>query len=128
MKPNRKAIWTAVAALAIGAAACKGDSPSEPSGASCATITIANNTVSPKDVVVAPGCQVTFVNNDTRSHNMASDPHPVHTDCPAINSVGLLNAGGASRQTGNLNTARVCGFHDHDLDTVAGLRGTITIR
>ena len=68
-----------------------------------------------------------FINNDSRQHDMESDPHPEHTDCPAINSVGLLSPG-QSRQTGNLNVRRVCGFHDHMNDGNQSLRGTITIQ
>jgi plastocyanin len=122
-----KVIWTAVMIVVMGGAACKG-SPSDPSPApGGVTITIANNAVNPKNVTVSPGSQVTFMNSDTRPHNMVSDPHPEHTDCPEINQVAVL-APGQSRQTGNLNTVRACGFHDHDLDSVAGLKGTITIR
>ena len=32
------------------------------------------------------GQSVTFVNNDTRSHEMASDPHPTHGTCPGSRS------------------------------------------
>jgi plastocyanin len=92
-----------------------------------ATITIANNAVSPQRVTITRGGTVTFVNNDSQMHEMASDPHPVHTDCPAINQVGVL-APGQSRQTGALNTARTCGFHDHQQATVSSLSGTITIQ
>lgn len=127
MNLSRTVVWSAAIAAVVATSACKGDSPSNPSAAPCATITIANNAVNPKTVTVAPGCQVTFMNNDTVGHNMQSDPHPEHTDCPAVNSVGTLNPG-QSRQTGNLNAVRSCGFHDHDMDGVAGLRGTITVR
>ena len=58
---------------------------------------------------------------------MSSNPHPDHTDCPEINQAGFLNQG-QSRQTGNLNTARTCGFHDHNQDSNANLQGTITIQ
>ena len=95
---------------------------------STTTITIANDTASPKNIVIARGSQVTFINNDNHSHNMFSDPHPDHTDCPEINQVGFLSAG-QRRQTGNMVTNRtVCGFHDHDLPNVAGLQGSITIQ
>ena len=30
------------------------------------------------------GQSVTFVNTDSRSHDMESDPHPAHTACPSI--------------------------------------------
>jgi plastocyanin len=130
------------AALAL-AAACgssssspsssSGPSPTSPTTAPAGavrtnTITISNSVASPKDVIVTRGTQVTFINNDNQTHNMTSDPHPEHTDCPEINSVGFLT-GGQTRQTGNMITNRaVCGFHDHDLPNVAGLQGSITIQ
>jgi hypothetical protein len=58
---------------------------------------------------------------------MYSDPHPEHTDCPEFDQVGAL-APGQRRQTGNLNTVRTCGFHDHINFENQSLRGTVTIR
>jgi len=83
--------------------------------------------VSPKSLTVAAGTRVTFVNNDNRSHDMESDPHPEHTDCPEINQVGFL-AAGQTKLTGNLNTRRTCGFHDHDQSENRNLQGTIIIQ
>ena len=91
------------------------------------TITITSAGVSPKSLTVAAGARVTFVNNDTRAHDMNSDPHPDHTDCPEINQVGFLPPR-ETRQTGNLNRVRTCGYHDHDRDTDTSLQGTITIQ
>jgi len=125
-----------LAALLVAAAsACGGgDSPSSPTptpspggGSTGATITITGSGVSPRSVTVSAGSRVTFVNNDSRPHDMASDPHPSHTACPAINDVGFLQPG-QSRQTGNLNTPRTCGYHDHNRDTDTSLQGTITIQ
>jgi plastocyanin len=124
--------FATAAALAF-IAACGGGgttpSPTPPPGddGTSSTITIASNAVSPKNITVTRGSRVTFVNNDTQSHDMESDPHPVHTDCPEINQVGFLSPG-QSRQTGTLNTARSCGYHDHNRDTVESLKGTITIQ
>lgn len=102
--------------------------PSPSPAPSDATITIsASGAVSPKTLTVAVGTRVTFVNNDSRAHDMASDPHPDHTDCPELNQVGFLTSG-QSRQTGNLNTARSCGFHDHNQPSNGALTGTIVIR
>lgn len=93
-----------------------------------ATITITSaGVVSPSSVTINSGESVNFVNNDTRVHEMSSDPHPAHTDCPAINQVGALNIG-VTRPTNALTTSRTCGFHDHLNDTNASLRGTIVIR
>lgn len=93
-----------------------------------ATITIgANGSISPSSVTLNRGGRVTFVNNDTRAHDMASDPHPEHTDCTEINQVGFLTSG-QSRTSGNFTTARTCRFHDHNLPDNAGLKGTIIIQ
>jgi plastocyanin len=130
---------TAIAVLALGASACGGsDSPGTgPTGGGggggggtggtvAATITITAAGVSPANVTVSPGQRVTFVNNDSRPHDMNSDPHPEHTDCRELN-VGFL-AAGQSGTTQNLNTVRTCGFHDHNQPDVRSLQGTIRIQ
>ena len=66
-------------------------------------------------------------NNDGVEHQMFSNPHPEHTDCPEINQVGALQPG-QQRETGNLNSVRSCGFHDHLHDSIRALQGTIVIR
>jgi plastocyanin len=121
-----------VCLLVSGGMACGGSVTSPPPAAAPGpgatnTFVITSAGVSPKSMTVSPGAQITFVNQDGISHLMFSDPHPEHTDCPEINQVGFLSSG-ESRQTGNLNTVRTCGFHDHDLPSVAALHGTITIR
>lgn len=91
------------------------------------TITIGSNgAVSPTTLTVPAGSRVTFVNNHNRQHDMSSDPHPDHTDCPEV-TVGNLQPG-QSRQTQNLNTARTCGFHDHNEPSNTALTGTIRIQ
>ena len=76
---------------------------------------------------MAAGARVLFVNQHTVTHDMTSDPHPDHTDCPDLNQVGRLGPG-QSRQTGNLTVVRTCGFHDHDRPSDTGLRGRIVVR
>jgi plastocyanin len=129
-----------IALVAAGASACGGDDNPGPgpsgggggggggggTGTVAATITITATGASPQNVTVALGSRVTFVNNDNRPHDMASDPHPAHTDCPAV-TVGFLQAG-QSATTQNLNTARTCGFHDHNQPDVVSLQGTIRIQ
>ena len=129
-----------IAAAALGAAiACGGggdDSPTSPTpptgggggGApDLATITISSAAVvSPSSVTIRQGGRVTFVNSDTRAHDMSSDPHPTHEDCPPMQQVGFLTAG-QSRTSGNFNTVRTCGFHDHNLPSNTGLQGQIVI-
>ncbi len=126
----------ATAAFAMAAAAACGGSSSTattaPTG-SCTpssspnTFVIQNNQVCPQTMTVTRGSQVTILNSDTRTHEMDSDPHPEHTDCPELNQIDFLNPG-QSRLSGNLNTARKCGFHDHNNPSTAELKGTITIQ
>ncbi|MGH9371337.1 MAG: cupredoxin domain-containing protein [Vicinamibacterales bacterium] len=132
-------LWCA-AALAIGLSgvlAC-GDNggnggPTGPSGGgspgpSGATITIgANGAVSPAQVTINVGQSVTFVNSHSGSHQISSDPHPTHTNCPSINALGT-QANGQTRLTNAFTAAGTCGFHDHIEPTNASLQGTITIR
>lgn len=129
MKTDICRLLTSLTLLAL--VACRGsDSPSEPSDpppVQTATITITSAGVSPKNIEVPLGTRVRFINNDNRSHNMASDDHPIHDECPAINQVGLLLPG-QTRETGNMVEVRTCGFHDHDNPTNQTLNGTITTR
>ena len=104
--------------------------PTTPTGPNptTATITIgADGRVSPASVTIAPGGRVTMVNNHNQAHDMSSDPHPEHSQCPEINQIGFLTAG-QSRTSGNFNTARTCGFHDHNLPDNTGLQGRIIIQ
>jgi plastocyanin len=110
-------------ALCIAAtAAC--NSPLSPSSA--ATITITANGISPTEVRIKAWNHVTFVNNDTRPHNIVSDPINVHTQCPSINEVSYLPPG-SSRDTRTLNLTGVCGFHDHLNLEDDSLKGRIVV-
>jgi len=133
-----RAIVFARAAVAetalVLAVACGGTSGTPPSPTltcstlpNATTILIVSNAVCPQTLTVTPGSRVMFINNDTGAHDMYSNPHPEHTDCIEINQVGHLQAG-QQRETGNLNTVRSCGFHDHMQDQNRALQGTIVIR
>jgi hypothetical protein len=103
--------------------------PSSPGGSggdASITITITSTGVSPKALTVAQGTRVLFTNNGAISREMFSDPHPEHTDCPEINNVGDISPG-QTKETGNLNTIRTCGYHDHGNPDDARFKGTIVI-
>jgi len=140
----RNSLLSGVAAavlIAMTAAACGGGgsstpttptsptTPTPPGGnPSTATITIGSDgRVNPSTVTIAVGGRVTFINNHNTTHDMSSDPHPEHTDCPAMAQVGFLSPG-QQRTSGNFNTARTCGFHDHNRETDTGLQGRIIIQ
>jgi len=125
------ALVLTVVAILVCAGCGGGSTPStpDPGGGSQQSnvFTITSRGVSPKSMTVSPGSQVTFINNDSGPHLMYSDPHPDHMDCPELNQVGALQQG-QTRQSGNLNITRTCGFHDHDLPLNTGLQGSIIIR
>lgn len=92
-----------------------------------ATITIANGTASPSQVTIAVGQSVRFVNNDSRTRDMTSDPHPAHTNCPSLANVGLVSPGQTKDSFGFAGTGS-CGFHDHNDPDNNGVKGRITIQ
>lgn len=141
MTDARFRLLVAVAALGL-LSACGGGSSTSPGGggtavvvkdsgtggASGATVTMTASGLSAGTVTIAVGQTVTFVNNDTRSHEIASNPHPQHGSCPAIeNGLGII-AAGQTKQTHNFGNAGTCGYHDHQDDTNTRFQGTIVVQ
>jgi hypothetical protein len=138
MKTRAAGVLVGALAIIITAYACGGsDSSTPPTSPSpnppttgpapaSQTVMITGNGVSMATFDLAVGGTITFVNNDTRAHEIASNPHPQHTDCPALN-IGSLNPG-QTRATSALTVARSCGFHDHGDPSNASLHGTVTVR
>lgn len=93
-----------------------------------ATMTIgADGRLTPASVTIAPGGRVTVVNNHNRPYDLQSDPHPEHTQCPELSQIGFLQPG-QQRASGNLNTARTCGFHDHNVPENTNVHGRVVIQ
>ena len=123
------AFLTALTAGACGGGG--GSSPSTPSGTNppsggSLTVTISATGVSPRSLQVPIGGRVTFVNNDTRTHQIMSDPNPLHNDCPAINEIATI-APGQTRLTGTFDVRRTCGYHDHMNPGEATMQGALMI-
>jgi hypothetical protein len=124
----------AVAGLSACGGGGGGGNPGGPSGGSAspppgaaATIDILPSGVSPKVLTVPVGSRVNFTNQSSNNMEVSSDPHPIHTDCPAINLAGVVGPG-RTGQTGVLNSARTCGYHDHGRNEDARWQGTIVIQ
>lgn len=121
-----KYTWWGVAALM---AACGGGraTPAEqpPSSGEEYTVRIGSSGVSPANVSLSAGEAVTFINDDASPHQIASAPHPAHTDCPELNGPVLRNGERFTAvMTGNRAT---CGFHDHLNPFDARFQGTINV-
>lgn len=136
-----------VIAVAVMAAACGGggssnnpSSPSPPAGGgggggggggsnpppNAITLTVTSNGVTASSTTLAVGGTITWVNSDNRVHDMSSDPHPQHSDCPGITTGDLQP--GQQRTVGPVTTARSCGYHDHLNPGSTELMGRITVQ
>jgi hypothetical protein len=137
---TRRHSFVLAASVLAGLAACGGGggSPGGPSGGGggggtasplpgeAATITILSTGVSPDVVTVPVGSRVNFANQSSNNIEISSNPHPIHTDCPALN-IGAMGPG-QTRQTGALNTARTCSYHDHGRPEDERWQGSIIVR
>ena len=101
--------------------------PAPPPPAPVVVVTITTTGVGPSPLTIAVGSRVRFVNNDTAPHEIASDPHLQHTQCPEINAVGVLLPG-QSRETDVFTAIRTCGYHDHRDADDPRWTGTIQVR
>jgi plastocyanin len=90
------------------------------------TITISGNGLTASSTTLASGGTITWVNSDNRGHEMSSNPHPQHTDCPVL-TIGDLQPG-QQRTTAPITSARTCGFHDHQNPGTQSLQGQITVQ
>lgn len=66
---------------------------------------------SPKSVEVEKEGAVIWENTDTVVHQVASTPHPIHSDYPPLNSVGTLQPGQSRSLT--FPKAGTYRYHDH---------------
>ena len=65
---------------------------------------------SPAKATATAGSTVTFTNNDTESHQVSSNPHPVHTSFPPLNGP-VLQPGESFTVT--FSKAGTHQYHDH---------------
>lgn len=101
--------------------------PPAPAPAGPPTVTITAAGMNPLEITIAVGQRVTFVNNDTRPHDLTGGKDPDHPECPEINAAGFVTPGQA-RDTGVFTAARTCEYHDHSALFVPAFQGRIIIR
>jgi plastocyanin len=83
--------------------------------------------MSPLELTISVGQRVTFVNSDTRAHDVVGGVDPSRPECPEIIQAGFLLPG-QQRDTGVFTTARTCPYHDHTALGVPAFSGSIIIR
>lgn len=98
-----------------------------PSSLGSRTITITATGMSPLEITINVGERVTFVNNDSRPHDVVGGKDPATPDCPEIVQAGFL-APGQRAETGVFTQAKTCEYHDHTMLSVPSFQGRIIIR
>jgi hypothetical protein len=119
--------WIPVTGVVLAIACGKSPTQPDPAPPSGPTVTITSAGASPRALDIPLGGRLTIINHDTVAHDMGSDPHPFHEDCPPLNDIGYLNPG-QQRTSGNLVEARVCGMHDHLRPLATSLQLRLTIK
>jgi hypothetical protein len=120
------AAYSLISACGWGRSPTAPDAPNPP-GSPGPGVSITATGLSQHTIEIPVGGRLTITNGDDVAHDMGSDPHPSHDDCPELNRIGLLQPG-QSRTSGPLVEARTCGMHDHLRPRDASLHLRITIR
>lgn len=86
-----------------------------------ASITIESFGFSPATITIKKGTTITWINNDSVNHLVASNPHPVHTDLPGFQSQNLSLGESYSFTFDKVGTF---GYHCH---LHPSMRGTVIV-
>jgi plastocyanin len=138
---NAAQVCVSLGLVVATAAGCGSESPVAPSppaqttppapapapAPSPPTVTVTAAGFSPIELTITVGSRVTFVNQDSRPHDIAGGADPSRPDCPEIDRAGFL-VPGQSRDTGVFETPRTCQYHDHSQPFVPAFEGRIIIR
>lgn len=85
------------------------------------TVSIEGFAFSPEEITIKKGTKVTWTNKDAAAHQIAANPHPLHTSLPELTSPILAQGESYSftfQKTGTI------GYHCH---LHPSMRGTITV-
>jgi plastocyanin len=119
----------AAAAAAVIVASCSSSTPTSATEAPHslpATVMIMASGPDPKEMTIAAGERVTFMNHDNVPHAVAGGADPARRGCAEIDAVGVLTPG-ESRDTAVFAAAGTCDYHDPRAPSAA-FTGRIVIR
>lgn len=110
---------TALMVVACGGGGGASSAPTGPTGSTSgtlgATVRLTATGAVPKEVSINPGEFVRYINEDTRPHQIQTNPHVMHSDCPP-NNIAILNPG-QQADTAAFTERKGCGYHNHLLPT-----------
>ncbi len=116
-----------MADVLLGPCALGQTTPSRPSPSpQQATVILSAAGLSPA-TIVGDSAIVTFVNRDSEPHDIQSNPHPAHTDCPELN-LGRVESGQSVAMLTPFASGRSCGYHDDTRPNDVRFQGSITVR
>jgi len=128
MSARRLVVGLALLSAACGSSGGGPSGPPEPSPTPLGppTMTIRASGVDPQVLHTFDEREtVIFVNADSRPHDVRSDPHPAHTDCPALN-LGAMMPGERREIAGpSLPPFTLCYYHDETDATNNSFRGVV---
>lgn len=87
------------------------------------TVVISQAGLQPAQPMVTAGARVTFQNADSAVHQIASNPHPAHSDLPGFE----VNLSPGASQSFTFSQAGTWGFHDHLDPTNTRFQGRIQV-
>lgn len=108
-----------------GGAAPSGGGGGGGSTTATARMTLSSTGANPTSFVLAAGSTLEILNTDAAAHEMSSDPHPSHTNCPQLNGGSVAPGGSVILQVGE--TAMSCGMHDQLNPQDTRFRATVQI-
>lgn len=83
-------------------------------GQAAATVTFSDSSVSPSTVTIKSGESITWTNSGSKAVDVASAPHPTHTDNSELtNGQSVLSLAPGASSTVTLTKKGTWGFHDH---------------
>lgn len=95
-------------------------------GQAAATITFSDSGVSPSTVTIKSGESITWVNSGSKAVDVASAPHPTHTDNRELTTgQSVLEIAPGATATVTLAKTGSWGYHDHLSPSV---RGTVVVQ
>ena len=95
-------------------------------GLAIPTLTMTDGGVTPRVQSLDIGQRIFVINRSSATHQLASNPHPFHTNCPPLNQPGPLRPG-QSGLSGPFEAPGRCGYHNHLNPFNASFQGEVIV-
>lgn len=114
MRVRHGVLAAAIVAVSLPGLSCGSSTPASPSPGDShtlvSTVMLESSGLNPREITIAVGERVSFMNHDTVAHTVAGGSGPAQPDCPEINAVGVL-APFEIRPTAVFPAAKTCDYH-----------------